>query len=78
MKWNIDGEKNHILKQASLLQGESGMVFFMAYISGLGNYYSFVYLVTNDPDTPMSCARSTGKEERRCNRILLHTFIGRA
>jgi hypothetical protein len=25
-----------------------------------------------------SCARSTGQEERRCNRILLHTFIGRA
>ena len=24
------------------------------------------------------CARSTGQEERRCNRILLHTFIGRA
>ena len=22
-----------------------------------------------------SCARSTGQEERRCNRILLHTFI---
>jgi hypothetical protein len=25
-----------------------------------------------------SCMRSTGQEERRCNRILLHTFIGRA
>ena len=23
----------------------------------------------------ISCARSTGQEERRCNRILLHTFI---
>jgi hypothetical protein len=26
-------------------------------------------------DTPMCCVRSTGQEERRCYRILLHTFI---
>ena len=26
----------------------------------------------------LSCAHSTGQEERRCNRILPHTFIGRA
>jgi hypothetical protein len=25
-----------------------------------------------------SCVRPTGQQERRCNRILLHTFIGRA
>jgi hypothetical protein len=35
-------------------------------------YVSVVYVLVS------SCTRSTCQEERRCNRILLRTFIGRA